>query len=92
MNAITLLPLKGHQGDQNHDDHSLSVIIKHLRHLLPAQSPLEFFVHHNTLHAFEHLNFHEALKVAGKIYGSKTKKLLFGHAGSLGNFYRNKGT
>lgn len=30
--------------------------------LLPSQGPIEVFVHHNTLHAYEHLSFHEAVQ------------------------------
>ncbi len=35
---------------------------------LPEQGPLEFFVHHNTLHHYEHLDFFEAIKQAAFDY------------------------
>ena len=47
-------------------------IIHHLKHHLPAQNPLKDFVHHNTLHAFQRDNFHEALQLASKIFGYQT--------------------
>lgn len=43
---------------------------------LPSQGPLEYFVHHNTLHSFEEFEFYDALNLANSMYGAKTKKSL----------------
>jgi uncharacterized protein YbcC (UPF0753/DUF2309 family) len=44
--------------------HPLIRTIDHLADLLPAQGPISIFIHHNTLHAFEHLPFEEAVEHA----------------------------
>ncbi|QEH33946.1 hypothetical protein OJF2_24780 [Aquisphaera giovannonii] len=47
----------------------LEEIIDHAGHLLPAQGPITVFIHHNTLHALEHLPFNEALAKGAEIFG-----------------------
>ena len=54
------------------DKFQLEHVIHNLKHYLPAQAPLKDFIHHNTLHAFQNENFHEALNKANKIFGYKT--------------------
>src|SRR5438552_5198179 len=50
--------------DSSSPHHALALVIDHLAHLLPAQGPISIFIHHNPLHAFEHLPFEEAVEQA----------------------------
>lgn len=49
----------------------LTEAIEHAAHLLPAQGPIGVFVHHNTLHAFEHVAFEQAVVEAAEIFGAQ---------------------
>ncbi|GAA3093144.1 YbcC family protein [Streptosporangium carneum] len=55
------------------DDPSTSVpdLVERAARLLPDQAPLQTFVHHNTLHAFEHLPFDEAVVSAARVFGTE---------------------
>jgi uncharacterized protein YbcC (UPF0753/DUF2309 family) len=61
----------------SHDPHSadpletIRQIVAHASHLLPAQGPIGVFIHHNTLHAFQHLPFEQAVVEASKVYGTE---------------------
>lgn len=47
-------------------------VLHKLKHFLPAQAPLKDFIHHNTLHAFQNMEFDTALSSARQIFGYNT--------------------
>jgi uncharacterized protein len=47
----------------------LDHILHDIKHYLPSQTPIKDFIHHNTLHAFQHLKFYDAIFKAQKVFG-----------------------
>lgn len=45
--------------------------LEKVRHWLPSQNPIKDFIHHNTLHAFQNLDFDDAVVEASGILGSR---------------------
>ncbi len=50
-------------------DPAVHDVLHELKHYLPTQTPLKDFIHHNSLHAFQHLTFYDAIFKAAKIFG-----------------------
>src|SRR5258708_37765336 len=72
MHASISLEQSSAEGAIHHPQAPLShltEVIEHAAHLLPAQGPITVFIHHNTLHAFEDLPFHEAVKKGAHVFG-----------------------
>lgn len=55
-----------------HDVFDLDKSLDHIAHWLPTQGPIKDFIHHNTLHAVQHMEFHEGVALAGKILGARS--------------------
>ncbi len=72
MTDAAILPPGPHTSTDVSDRlHSLQHAIEHCAHLLPSQAPIQVFVHHNTLHAFEQLPFSTAVERGGQTYGCR---------------------
>lgn len=48
------------------DEHD---VLHKLKHFLPTQTPLKDFIHHNSLHAFQHMKFYDAIFKGSAIFG-----------------------
>src|SRR6188768_2828326 len=68
--AVNQASLSVHHKEQaKHDHFDEAHAIHELKHFLPTQQALKDFIHHNSLHAFQHLKFYDAIFKASKIFG-----------------------
>ncbi len=61
-----------HTGKPEAEVATFEEIVEDVAGLLPQQAPLHAFVHHNTLHHFEHLRFEEAVVEASAVLGTES--------------------
>src|SRR5690348_1231923 len=52
---------------RQHPRANVQELLEEISHILPEQAPLQCFVHHNTLHSFEHMPFERGVVEGAKI-------------------------
>ena len=52
-----------------HTEFDLHHVVLEIKHDLPSQAPIKEFIHHNTLHAYQHMKFFDAIFKSGTIFG-----------------------
>ena len=72
------IPVKEHSDLANHTEgvgvkprvhFDAQHVLHELKHFLPSQQALKDFIHHNSLHAFQHMKFYDAIFKASQIFG-----------------------
>lgn len=72
MDTLTISVLQEQGKEANVKKHSHfdeRHVLHELKHFLPSQQALKDFIHHNSLHAFQHMKFFDAIFKASKIFG-----------------------
>lgn len=60
----------GAAGDDPARD-AVAAALERAQHILPDQGPIGVFIHHNTLHAYQHLPFHEGVQAGAALLGAR---------------------
>src|SRR6185312_16122245 len=50
----------------------IDAMLARVAHWLPTQGPIKDFIHHNTLHAFQHMKFDDGVSAAARLHGAAT--------------------
>ena len=58
-------------GHSSHSDTPIGRALARAHGVLPDQGPIGVFIHHNTLHAFQQLRFHEAVQAGADALGAR---------------------
>jgi uncharacterized protein YbcC (UPF0753/DUF2309 family) len=67
--SLTDTPLVETRTTKAHAHFDETHVLHELKHYLPSQQALKDFIHHNSLHAFQHMKFYDAIFKAAKMFG-----------------------